>query len=155
MGFKTELKKTRTGERYELETLKDFHFQPVLYSVAGEDELQAITMKNKDLIPASVIKRLQGKELKPEELLDELTEEEYEKFLSNLSANTAANLDLMRIKIRYGFGPNNFSDGFSTEGALTGPNPIDAVDALLENSEVAHEVVNIIDEFNSPLSRKQ
>jgi len=155
MGFKQELKKSRTGNRHELKSLPRNHFTPVLYSIEGEDDLRAVTMKYKDLVPATALKRLQGKAFSPEELLEQITEDEYAEFIHNLNSNSVAALQVMRVKLRYGIGPNNFGDGISPEGALVGPVPVEFVDMILDNSKVAKEMVHKIDELNSPLAEKQ
>ena len=161
--FKQALKRTRVGERHEMETLPGYFFSPVKFSVEGSDAIKAVTAKNKDLLDAKSLKRIKeiaadedGKRMDTAALLEKLSDEEFADIVHSLNASSLGSLELSRVKIKYGLGPNNLGAGVSTEGALVkGGVPDEFVEDVLQNAEIAEELVGVINIWNSPLAGKQ
>lgn len=160
--YQTAAKRTREGEKHEMETLPGFYFYPVKFSIEGTDELNSIILDKKNSLSRSsikVIKEIAGKKniQTKEDVMKELTEDQVLDVLNTADKSLLADGPTFKAKLKYGFGRNNFGDvetagASGPEGKITNDK---FLDELIVYDEVVREIVGAIDIWNSPLPARQ
>lgn len=143
-----------TGEKHELVSLSGYWFKPRKYSVIGEREIQAAAFgSGAGALPRGLITKLRkasrekSGEVKFEDLIDDLTEDELYDLVASQSTGDANSTEVIRLQLLYGWGPHNF-EGEDNEGASE-----EFVNEIMEFKELVMEAVGVIQEHNRPLAQ--
>ena len=158
--WKDAARRTRQGKKHELETLPGYYFHPVKFSVEGNDEIVAISLKKKEGLSPKTLKKIREiagakKDMSEAEIINSIPDDDLLEILRESDAKLLNSAELKRAKIKHGFGKNNF-EGVDNEGA-EGKKGVsdDFIDDILQHVEVVNEIVGAIEVWNRPLALGQ
>jgi len=137
------------GPKHEIEALgKEHSFRPRKYSVDADAEIKAIAQQTAAKVPREVIAKLakgmKRKDVTAAELVNDLEPDDLASLLEASSAITGQ-ADLIRVKLKHGIGEQDLEEGDITA---------ELVDRILNYSDVAAEMLAVIEDWNLPLPKR-
>lgn len=159
-AFEPASRRTILSEEVELESLKGFHFRARKYSVEASEEINAAKKRRAQAVPKELVSfyaKFKSEISKAKEggdsFVESLPEAEVKQALemaANLPDSASSQRDIIRLVLLRGIGEHDLAkDGERTREVDDG-----LVSAIMENQELAGEMVRIIEAWNGPLARK-
>ncbi len=160
-GWEAAALRTREGKKHEFECMDTdpkFWFIPCKYSVEGSTAIQQMYMEMKESLSAGIIQKMAdsaqaGKSQR--EIMDSFTPAEMGEFLKHVDLKKITGPAMIRAKLKYGFGKNNFP-GEDPLGAMGNEGELkeEFLDRLMKYENVVREALKAIEEANPPLAKK-
>jgi hypothetical protein len=144
------------GERVDLQTLPDHWIVPRRFSVAGEQEINELSVKLSKSLPGHLMQKLSplfdgnfGRIITMKDYQELLDPQELVELVQHLSEVKGLPIEVQRKILFYGIGQHNLTE----DGSISDTISEDLLNELLDFPEPTNEVIDIIQEFNSPLHR--
>jgi len=157
-GWEHQARLKRMGEKRELQTFPGYWIRPQKYSIEGEEEIQCAQLRLKNKLSSAATRKIVAKlresddpDMTAEKLLKSLSDEELEAMMQeggNIEPGDSSGY--IHLVLLHGIGEHNFKNA---EGKVEEVNE-DFVNRFMAISELAHESVKIIEEWNRPLAKR-
>lgn len=161
MKLKNRISSTLVGPKTVLKTYGDadggeeLWIKPKKYSTVEKDEISAMqnvsaanvnkAAATKLYLKMEKLKEELGKEVRVENVLEEVSDEEIKSLVESQNIPVA---ETYRLIIRYGVAEHNLCDGEEAQNAVDD----EFVDEILKAPDLAAEIVSIVEDFNRPLA---